>query len=94
MKIFLYRICYWITDLAEVAWMVLVEVDPVVVLATGVTPPSGVLPVLPDPANKDREKDRVKDRVRESPPSVSMRHVASQLPGLLLAGGHPSQAPL
>ena len=40
---------------------------PVVVLATGVTAASGVLPVLSDTA-------------------VTVRNVASQLPGLLLLG--------
>ena len=34
------------TDLAKVSWMVLVEVDAVVVLATSVTAASGVLSVL------------------------------------------------
>jgi hypothetical protein len=36
--------------LSEVTRMVLVEVDPVVVLTTGVTAASGVLPVLADAA--------------------------------------------
>uniref|UniRef100_A0A7N0U1I4 Uncharacterized protein n=1 Tax=Kalanchoe fedtschenkoi TaxID=63787 RepID=A0A7N0U1I4_KALFE len=36
------------TDLTEVTWMVLVEQNPVVVHASGVTPTSGMLPVLPD----------------------------------------------
>ena len=49
--------------------MVLVEVDPVVVLTTGVSATSGMLPVLADP-------------------SVTVGHVASQLPGLLLGCGH------
>merc|ERR1719291_1345294 len=52
-------------DLAEVPGMVLVEVDAVVMLATGVTATSGVLPVLSDP-------------------SVTVGHMSSQLPGLLL----------
>ena len=46
-----------------------VKVDPVVMLTTGVSTTSGMLPVLPNP-------------------SVPVRHVASQLPGLLLGCGH------
>merc|ERR1719229_413366 len=38
------------SDLSEVPGVVLVKVDPVVVLTTGVSATSGVLPVLPDPA--------------------------------------------
>ena len=56
-------------DLAEVPGVVLVEVDAVVMLATGVSATSGVLPVLSDP-------------------SVTMGHMSSQLPGLLLGCGH------
>ena len=37
-------------DFTEVARMILVEIDPVVVLATGVSATSGMLPVLADPA--------------------------------------------
>ena len=61
--------------LAEVAWMVLVEVDPVVVLATGVTAASGVLPVLPDPGNKDRVRDCEKDRVKDGDQGKPTFHV-------------------
>ena len=55
------------SNLSEVSRMIFVKVDSVVMLATGVSMTSRVLPVL---ANS----------------SVTMRHVASQLPGLLLAG--------
>merc|ERR1719430_2879157 len=37
------------TDLSEISWMVFVEVNSVVMLTTGVSATSGVLPVLPDP---------------------------------------------
>ena len=57
------------SDLSEVPGVVLVKVDPVVVLTTGVSATSGVLPVLSDP-------------------SVTMGHMSSQLPGLLLGCGH------
>jgi len=61
------------THFTEVSRMVLVEINPVVMLATSVTTSSGMLPVL-------------------SNPTVSMRHVPSQLPGLLgfLEGSHTS----
>ena len=49
--------------------MVLVEVDSVVVLATGVTATSGMLSVLADAA-------------------VTVRHVATKLPGLLPVSTH------
>ena len=55
--------------LSEVSGMVLVKVDSVVMLTTGVTAASGMLPVLPDPA-------------------MTMGHVSSQLPSLLLGCGH------
>ena len=61
-----------IKHLSEVARMVLVEVDPVMMLTTSVTTTSRMLPVL-------------------SNPSVAVRDVASQLPSLLLACGHPYQ---
>ena len=57
------------SNLSKVTRMVLVEIDPVMMLTTGVSTTSGMLPVLPDP-------------------SVSVRHVTSQLPGLLLGCGH------
>ena len=57
------------SNLSEVSGMVLVKVDSVVMLTTGVTAASGMLPVLPDPA-------------------MTMGHVSSQLPSLLLGCGH------
>ena len=54
-------------DLSEVARMVLVEVDAMVMLTTGVTATSGMLAVLANTA-------------------VSVGHMTTQLPGLLLVG--------
>jgi hypothetical protein len=63
------RSLYFKTYLSEVAGMVLVEVDSVMVLSTSVTTTSRVLSVLADTA-------------------VTVRDVATELPGLLLVGTH------
>jgi hypothetical protein len=93
-------------DLAEVAGVVLVKVDPeevkeddkeaqlpVVVLPTGVTATAGVLPVLPDPGEGQREHcdhdhGRLQGCDHEARPAVTVGDMTSQLPCLLLAGGH------
>ena len=79
--------------LSKVTRMVLVKVDPVVVLATSVSATSRVLPVLSDPGQNFREKTR--NHFKRQLPAVSVGHVTSQLPSLLLASGHlPLVSPL
>ena len=78
-----------VSHLSEVTRMVLVKVDPVMVLATSVSATSRVLPVLSDPGQNVRERASQKPRPsNEQLPAVSVGHMTSQLPGLLLASGH------
>ena len=78
-----------VAHLSEVTRMVLVKVDPVMVLATSVSATSRVLPVLSDPGQNVRERASQKPRPsNEQLPAVSVGHMTSQLPGLLLASGH------
>merc|ERR1740129_501273 len=57
------------TDFAEITWMVLIKVDTMVMLSTGVTATSGMLPVFTNA-------------------TMTMRNMASKLPGLLLVLAH------
>ena len=79
-----------VSHLSEVTRMVLVKVDPVMVLATSVSATSRVLPVLSDPGQNIREREHTRKKLpsNEQLPAVSVGHVTSQLPGLLLASGH------
>ena len=51
-----------VSHLSEVTRMVLVEVDPVMVLATSVSATSRVLPVLSDPGQNISERAREQTR--------------------------------
>ena len=75
--------------LSKVSRMVLVKVDPVVMLTTSVSTSSRMLPVLSNPGQNIRENRVLLDINYHQLPAVPMRHMTSQLPGLLLASGHP-----